>query len=63
MSEENKSSIVDAIFDRGLAWVDAGLSHGKTALETTADALSKTAKSLDTIRERLAAPAEQHKAA
>jgi len=60
MSNENtstqapKSSIVDAIFDAGLAWADHGLTLGKTALEGTANALAKTAKSIETIREKLA---------
>ncbi len=61
MNNENtapKSSIVDAIFDAGLAWADHGLTLGKTALEGTANALAKTAKSLETIRERLASDAE-----
>ncbi len=53
-----KSSIVDAIFDAGLAWADHGLTLGKTALEGTANALAKTAKSLEAIREKLASDAE-----
>lgn len=53
-NETPKSSIVDALFDTALAWADVGLAQGKTALETTANALAKSAKSLETIRERLA---------
>jgi hypothetical protein len=59
---ETKPSIVDALFDLGLAWAEVGLVQGKTALETTAKALAKTAQSLDAIRERLAsevAPTER----
>jgi hypothetical protein len=51
---EKKPSIVDAIFDLGLAWADYGLAQGKAALENTASALAKTAQSLGTIRDRLA---------
>jgi hypothetical protein len=61
MSNENtsaqatpKSSIVDALFDTALAWADVGLKQGKTALESTAGALAKTAQTLETIREKLA---------
>lgn len=49
------SSIVDAFFDAALAWADVGLQHAKTSLHGSARAMERTAKALDTVRERLKA--------
>jgi hypothetical protein len=46
-------SVVDAVFDAMLAWVDVGLAHAKTSLTGTAQAMERTAKALDAVRERL----------
>lgn len=48
-----KKSIVDAVFDLGLAWVELGLAQGTNALQHTSAALAKTARSLDAVREAL----------
>ncbi len=54
---DNKSaqdkSIVDAVFDLGLAWLEYGLEHSKAALESSSRALAKTARSLGAIEEAL----------
>jgi len=54
-STEEASSIVDAFFDAALAWADVGLQHAKTSLHGSARAMERTAKALDTVRERLKA--------
>lgn len=53
-AEQNeKKSIVDAVFDLGLAWVEYGLAQGTSALEHSSAVLQKTARSLDAVREAL----------
>lgn len=52
-NENTRASIVDALFDIGLGWVELGLSQGKAALEGTSRALAKTARSLGAIEEAL----------
>lgn len=54
-STQEASSIVDAFFDAALAWADVGLQHAKTSLHGSARAMERTAKALDTVRERLKA--------
>ena len=59
-------SIVDAVFDLGIAWAEVGLAQGKLALENSARALSRTAKTLGDLENALkTAPpeAEEPKAA
>jgi len=60
---DKPASIVDAIFELGIAWAEVGLVQGKTALESTARALSRTAHSLEVIRERLASELPQQERA
>jgi hypothetical protein len=57
VGEEKKTkkheTLVDAVFDVGLAWAEYGISHGKHALEASARVLERTAKALDTIQAKL----------
>lgn len=54
VSDENKpSTLVDAIFDIGLAWAEFGVGQGKRALETSAKTLEKVAQSLNDLQEKL----------
>lgn len=52
-NETETTSVVDAVFDAVLSWVDVGLAHVKTSLTGTANAMERTAKALDVVRERL----------
>ncbi len=54
-SREPQSSIVDAVFDTTLAWVDTALGHVKTSLASAGRALLRSARAVDTVRERLRA--------
>ncbi len=54
ITETKDESLVDALFDIGTAWAEAGVGYGKLALENSAKALSRTAEALATIQERLA---------
>lgn len=54
VTREKTETIVDALFDIGTAWAEAGVGYGKIALENSAKALSRTAAALATIQERLA---------
>lgn len=57
-------SIVDAVFDLGIAWAEFGLGQGKTALENSARALSRTAKTLGDLETALKTePTDEPKAA
>jgi hypothetical protein len=47
------TSVVDAVFDAALAWIDVGLGHAKLALDGSARAMERTAKALDVVREKL----------
>ena len=47
--EENKPSIVDSLFDIGVAWAKHGLKVGQSALETSAKTLHETAKVLESV--------------
>lgn len=46
-------SIVDAVFDLGIAWAEVGLAQGKVALESSARALTRTAKTLGDLETAL----------
>ena len=46
-------SIVDAVFDLGIAWAEVGLAQGKAALENSARALTRTAKTLGDLETAL----------
>ena len=52
---EPQSSIVDAVFDATLAWVDTALGHVKTSLATAGRALLRSARAVDAVRIRLRA--------
>lgn len=54
-SNEPQSSIVDTVFDATLAWVDTALGHVKTSLASAGRALIRSARAVDTVRERLRA--------
>jgi hypothetical protein len=48
-----RPSIVDAVFDAALAWAEHGLTLAKSALEGSARAMERTARSLDSVRDAL----------
>lgn len=48
-----KGTLVDALFDIGLAWAEFGVGQGKKALETSAKTLEKAAHSLDDLQQKL----------
>jgi hypothetical protein len=52
-NESPRTSVVDAVFDAGLAWAEHGLELAKIALEGSARAMERTARSLDTVRDAL----------
>ena len=54
-SNEPQSSIVDAVFDATLAWVDTALGHVKTSLASAGRALIRSARAVDAVRVRLRA--------
>jgi hypothetical protein len=47
------STLVDTIFDIGLAWAEYGVGQGKVALQTSAQTLEKVAKTLSELQDRL----------
>ena len=47
------STLVDTLFDIGLAWAEFGVGQGKRALETSAKTLEKVAQSLSELQEKL----------
>ena len=53
VSEEKPSTLVDAIFDIGLAWAEFGVGQGKRALETGAKTLEKVAQQLSDLQQKL----------
>jgi hypothetical protein len=54
VSDESKpSTLVDAIFDIGLAWAEFGVGQGKRALETSAKTLEKVAQQLNDLQQKL----------
>jgi hypothetical protein len=52
-AERAPETLVDAIFDVGLAWADFGIGQGKKALETSAKTLETVARSLEELRAKL----------
>jgi hypothetical protein len=48
-----KGTLVDALFDIGLAWAEFGVGQGKKAVETSAKTLEKVAHSLDDLQQKL----------
>ena len=51
--DTTESTLVDAIFDIGLAWAEFGVGQGKKALETSAKTLEKAAATLDDLQQKL----------
>jgi hypothetical protein len=47
------STVVDTIFDIGLAWAEFGVGQGKKALETSAKTLERVAQTLSELQEKL----------
>jgi hypothetical protein len=46
-------TLVDTLFDIGLAWAEFGVGQGKKALETSARTLEKVAATLDDLQHKL----------
>ncbi len=53
IEEATPSTLVDTLFDIGLAWAEFGVGQGKKALETSAKTLEKVAQSLSELQEKL----------
>jgi hypothetical protein len=47
------ATLVDTIFDIGLAWAEFGVGQGKKALETSAKTLEKVAATLEDLQQKL----------
>ena len=47
------TTLVDTIFDIGLAWAEFGVGQGKKALETSAKTLEKVAATLNDLQTKL----------
>ncbi len=47
------TTLVDTIFDIGLAWAEFGVGQGKKALETSAKTLEKVASTLNDLQQKL----------
>lgn len=52
-TEAVRTSIVDTVFDMGMAWANYGLKVGQQALETSAKSLEQTAKILANVSAEL----------
>jgi hypothetical protein len=53
VEDTTASTLVDTLFDIGLAWAEFGVGQGKRALETSAKTLEKVARSLSELQEKL----------
>lgn len=53
VEEKTPATLVDTLFDIGLAWAEFGVGQGKRALETSAKTLEKVAQSLNDLQEKL----------
>jgi hypothetical protein len=53
VDDKTSSTLVDTLFDIGLAWAEFGVGQGKRALETSAKTLEKVAQSLNELQEKL----------
>jgi len=53
VEDTTASTLVDTLFDIGLAWAEFGVGQGKRALETSAKTLEKVAESLSELQEKL----------
>jgi len=53
VNDEKPSTLVDTIFDIGLAWAEFGVGQGKRALETSARTLGRVAQTLNDLQQKL----------
>jgi hypothetical protein len=53
VEDETASTLVDTLFDIGLAWAEFGVGQGKRALENSAKTLERVAQSLNELQEKL----------
>jgi len=53
VNPESPSTLVDTVFDVGLAWAEFGVGQGKKALELSAKTLEKVAASLSDLQQKL----------
>jgi hypothetical protein len=53
VDEKKEATLVDTLFDIGLAWAEFGVGQGKKALETSAKSLEKVAASLNDLQKKL----------
>ncbi len=53
VDDATASTLVDTLFDIGLAWAEFGVGQGKRALETSAKTLEKVAQSLSDLQQKL----------
>ena len=51
--KKEAETLVDAVFDIGLAWAEFGVSQGRRALETSAKTLEKVAQTLGDLQDKL----------
>ena len=53
VNEKKDETLVDTLFDIGLAWAEFGVGQGKKALETSAKTLEKVAATLNDLQQKL----------
>ncbi len=53
VDDKKPTTLVDTLFDIGLAWAEFGVGQGKRALETSAKTLEKVAQSLHDLQQKL----------
>lgn len=53
VEDKTASTLVDTLFDIGLAWAEFGVGQGKRALENSAKTLEKVAQSLNELQGKL----------
>jgi hypothetical protein len=53
VEDNTVSTLVDTLFDIGLAWAEFGVGQGKRALENSAKTLEKVAQSLNELQDKL----------
>ncbi len=52
-SGSKKATLVDALFDIGLAWAEFGVGQGRRALESSAKTLETLAHTLEDLQQKL----------
>ena len=52
-NSSDQESLVDALFDTALGWVDIGLETARATLSHSASTLVRTAKVIEGVREKL----------